>query len=85
MAFISSTRIIFTWSQPRVAGLSPSVHPKLRKGVLSIFYHVIEYEDDENELRFKDASIHKGHLRQNGILTLFGIETAKKIRQVIKS
>ena len=33
------------------------------------------YKDD-NEFRFNDASNHESHLRQNGILTWFGIETA---------
>ena len=31
--------------------------------------------DDDEESRFNDASTHEGHLRQNGVLTWFGIET----------
>ena len=26
-------------------------------------------DDDDGEFRFKDASTHEGHLRQNGVLT----------------
>ena len=33
-------------------------------------------DDDDDEFRFNDASAHERHLRQNGILTWFGIETA---------
>ena len=62
-----------------VADSSPSVHPKLRKDILSNFYHAILYDDDEEEdFRFNDASIHLSHLRQNGISTWFGTETAKQ-------
>ena len=58
--------------RPRVTGSSPSVHPKPRKGFLSNFYYIIESDGDgdDDEFRFNDASIHEGHLRQNGILTL---------------
>ena len=41
------------------------------------------YGDDE--FRFNDATTHEGHLRQNGILTSFDIETAKKRCRIIKS
>ena len=63
-----------------VADLEPqasqSVHPKPRKCFRSNFYHVIESHDDdeeeeeEAEFRINGASIHEGHLYQNGILTL---------------
>ena len=33
---------------------------------------------DHDEFRFNDASIHEGHFPQNGLLTLFGIETTKR-------
>ena len=29
------------------------------------------YHDDDDQFRFNDASIHEGHLRQNGKLTWF--------------
>ena len=32
--------------------------------------------DDDDEFRFNNASTHEGHLRQNGILTLFCNDTA---------
>ena len=54
-------------------GLSQSVHPKLCKSFLSNFNHVNESDEEEEE---ED---------QNGILTLFGIEMAKKISHIIKS
>ena len=37
-----------------------------------------EEEVAEEEFRLNDASVHEGHLHENGILTLFGIEMAKK-------
>ena len=52
------------------------------------FCHVTESDDDDNEeeeFRFNDAFIHQGHLRQNSILTWFGIEMAKRISHIIKS
>ena len=57
------------------------------------FSHVIEsddvavvvVDDDDDEFRFTDALIHAGHLHQNGILTWFGFETAKKRKHTIKS
>ena len=60
-----------------------------RKGILSNFYHVInsdddDDDDDDDDFSFNDASIHEGHLCQNGILTLFGIERAKKVSHMIK-
>ena len=66
-----------------VADLEPqasqSDHPKQRKCFLSNFYHVIESDDEKEEVRIKDASIHEGHLHQNGILILLGIKTAKEV------
>ena len=71
--------------RPRVAGLFQSVHLKLCKGFLRNFYHVTESDDDEEEFSLNDPSVHEGHLHQNGILTLIGIETAKKISHIVKS
>ena len=71
-----------------VAGLESQARPK---GFLSNFYHVIEsYDEDdaveeEEEFRFNDAPVHEGHSHQNGIFTLFGIETIKKVSHIIKS
>ena len=39
-------------------------------------------DDDDNEFRFNDVSTQEGHLRQNGILTGFGIETAIMISHI---
>ena len=37
--------------------------------------------DDDDEFRFNVASTHEGHLRQNGILTWFGIDMAVMTRR----
>ena len=60
--------IISTWSQASSCWLVSIVHPKLCKGFLSNFFHVIESDDDdddddnveedEEEFIFNDASIH---------------------------
>ena len=42
--------------------------------------HTLEHDDDE--FRFNDASTHEGHLRQNGKLTWFCNETARKISHI---
>ena len=39
-------------------------------------------DDDDDEFRFNDASTHKGHLRQNGELTLFCNETVIRISHI---
>ena len=38
--------------------------------------------DDDNEFRFNNASIHEGHLRQNGVLTWFCNETVIMISHI---
>ena len=61
-----------------VAGSSLCVLSNRRKGFLGNFYHVIESDHYDDELRLNDPSTHKVHLRLNGILTWFVIEMAKR-------
>ena len=86
--------------RPHVTGLSQSVHPKPRKGFLSNFYHVIESDDDDDDNEEEEEEEKEGEVEElgltmiqsmrvicikNGILTLFGIETAKTLCYIIKS
>ena len=49
----------------------------------TFYIFLTQTEIDDDEFRFNDTSTHEGHLRQNGILTWFGIETAIMITSYI--
>ena len=55
-----------------VAGPSSSVLPDLRKDFLSHFYHIIDsksdYDDDDGDNRFDDASTHGGIYVKPGLV-----------------
>ena len=49
----------------------------------TFYIFLTQTEIGDDEFRFNDTSTHEGHLRQNGILTWFGIETAIMITSYI--
>ena len=54
---------------------------KERSGKFILYINMLTINNDD-EFRFNDASTHEDHLRQNGIVTWFGIEKAIMVSQI---
>ena len=94
MKCLRSKNIVSSGTQPLgTASFSQSIlYFKFQKKIFvtlilcGIYFHSIHVYrpvNDDNKFRFNDASIHEGHLRQHGVLTWFGIETAIMVDQYI--